>query len=472
MRVQRRLFPLLCTVLLLAALLTPAAAARRFSMSYVYFGSPSSYVERVDGTQGSLDEISPNYFNLNSDGTLNFTGGSGVTAFVEQMHRRGVRVVPFLSNHWDRELGRKALSNRKKLAEQIARAVVQYGLDGVNVDIENVTHQDRNAYSEFVELLRQKLPEDKIVAVSANPYGYTQGWHGSYDYLRLGAAADYLMLMTYDEHYQGGSSGPVASRSFQEQSIQYALKYVPADKLVLGLPFFGRIWSDSGSLMQGHGISESQIQALIANYRGQVAQDAASGSAYARITVAAADPKPVINGATLTAGTYTIWYESEQSKKYQLSLVEEYGLLGAGSWSLGQEDTRVWDYYSLWLNGWTFEDSQGHWAVPYIIDAADQGKMTGLSDTAFGPNRTLQEIAVMLDRVRPGLGGTALKNPFPDLSPRGNAWSYEAVLRLYAAGVVTGMPDGTFRPGAPVSRAELAVMLSKLPEGGKGAEIP
>ena len=317
MRVQRRLFSLLCTALLLAALLTPTAAARRFSMSYVYFGSPSSYVERVDGTQGSLDEISPNYFNLNSDGTLDFTGGSDVAAFVEQMHQRGVRVVPFLSNHWDRELGRKALSNRKKLAEQIARAVVQYSLDGVNVDIENVTHQDRNTYSEFVELLRQKLPEDKIVAVSvaANPYGYTQGWHGSYDYRRLGAAADYLMLMTYDEHYQGGSSGPVASRAFQEQSIQYALKYVPADKLVLGLPFFGRIWSDSGSLMQGHGISESQIQALIANYRGQVTQDAASGSAYARITVTAADPKPVINGVTLTAGTYTIWYESEISKK-------------------------------------------------------------------------------------------------------------------------------------------------------------
>ena len=191
MRFPKRLFHLSCTALLLITFLTPAAAARRFSMSYVYFGSPSSYVERVDGTQGSLDEISPNYFNLNSDGTLNFTGGNDAAAFVEQMHRRGVRVVPFLSNHWDRELGRKALSNRKQLAEQIARAVVRYGLDGVNVDIENVTHQDRNAYSEFVELLRQKLPEDKIVAVSvaANPYGYTQGWHGSYDYRRLGAAA-------------------------------------------------------------------------------------------------------------------------------------------------------------------------------------------------------------------------------------------------------------------------------------------
>ena len=522
-----RLFSLCGTVLLLAALLTTPAAARRFSMSYVYFGSPSAYLERVEQTQGALDEISPNYFNLQADGTLDFTGGSSVQTFVEQMHQRGVRVVPFLSNHWDRELGRRALANRKKLAEQIAKAVTQYDLDGVNVDIENVTHQDRNAYSEFVELLRQKLPQDKIVAVSvaANPYGYTQGWHGSYDYRRLGAAADYLMLMTYDEHYQGGSAGPVASRAFQERSIQYALRYVPAEKLVLGLPFFGRIWSDSGTLMQGHGVSETQIATLIAGYRGKIAQDAATGSACARITVTAADPKPVVNGVTLTSGTYTIWYESEASKKGLLSLAEEYGLLGAGSWSLGQEDTRVWDYYSLWLNGWTFDDAQGHWAVPYIIDAAEQGSMTGLSDTRFGPDLTLtrgeaavvlcrlaglspedsapafsdlaghwaagyvqaayeyglvsgigggryapdapvsrQEIAGMLDRARPGLGAPSQPNPFPDLDPAAHPWSYEAVLRLWAAGVVSGGPDGTFRPEVSVSRAELSVMLSKLPE--------
>ena len=59
MRFPKRLFHLSCTALLLTTFLTPAAAVRRFSMSYVYFGSPSSYVERVDGTQGSLDEISP-----------------------------------------------------------------------------------------------------------------------------------------------------------------------------------------------------------------------------------------------------------------------------------------------------------------------------------------------------------------------------------------------------------------------------
>ncbi len=525
MRPPHRLAALGCAALVVSALLLSEATAQRFSMSYLYFGTPAAYVERVERTRGSLDEISPNYFNLNTDGTLNFTGGSSAKSFVAEMHRQGVRVVPFLSNHWDRALGQRALENREKLAEQIAQAIQEYNLDGINVDIENVTHQERNAYSAFVELLRKKLPSDKIigVAVAANPYGYTQGWQGSYDYSRLSKAADYLMLMTYDEHYQGGPPGPVASRDFQEKSIQYALRHVPAEQIVLGLPFFGRIWSDSGTVMNGHGVSESQIHELLALYRGSVTQDAASGSTRAKITVTESDQKPVINGVTLTPGTYTIWYESEQSKKRLLSLVEQYNLLGAGSWSLGQEDPQTWDYYTLWLNGLPFADAQGHWAVPYIVDAAEQGMMTGTSQTSFGPDQTLtrgeaavvlcrlaglepevsgsspfsdvdghwakgyiqaafrqglaagigdglyapnapvsrQEIAVMLDKARPGLG-TVGKNPFFDLDPGRNFWSYDAILRLTAAGVVSGNPDGSFRPEASVSRAELAVMLSRL----------
>ncbi len=519
-----------CAALALAALLTPVTAARRFNMSYLYFGSPSAYSQRVQQTQGALDEISPNYFNLNADGTLQFTG-SGCASFVEEMHQQGIRVVPFLSNHWDRALGQKALENRKQLAEQIAQAVVQYDLDGIHVDIENVTHQEQDAYVEFVALLRRKLPKDKVVAVAvaANPNGYTQGWHGSYDYKHLGESADYLMLMTYDEHYQGGSPGPVASRSFQERSIQYALNYVPAEKLVLGLPFFGRIWSDSGSLMNGHGVSETQIESLLADYRGTVSPHAASGSVRASITVTAQDKKPVINGVTLTAGTYTIWYEPEESRKALLSLVEEYGLLGAGSWSLGQESASTWDYYALWLNGWTFADAQGHWAVPYIIQAAEDGTMTGRSETSFAPDQVLtrgeaaavlcrlaglepdfssapafsdldghwaagyiqaafehglaagvghglyapdapvsrQEISVMLDKVRPGLGSSTRAgqdNPFSDLDAKRYFWSYAAILRLFQSGVVSGFPDGTFRPEAPVSRGELAAMLSRLPD--------
>ena len=80
-------------------------------------------------------------------------------SFVSSMHSRGIRVVPFLSNHWNRTAGINALKDPETLASQIAEYVEEYDLDGVNVDIENVTHQQRDSYTELVRLLREKWLE-------------------------------------------------------------------------------------------------------------------------------------------------------------------------------------------------------------------------------------------------------------------------------------------------------------------------
>lgn len=159
------------------------------------------------------------------------------------MQNRGIKVVPFLSNHWDREKGIKALANRHSLSDQIVSSIVMYNLDGVNVDIENVTHLQREYYTDFVRLLREKMPEGKTlaVAVAPNPYGITTGWHGSYDYKSLAKYSDYLMIMAYDESYPGGPAGPVASYDFVEATIIKALTEVPKDKIVLGIPFTAAI---------------------------------------------------------------------------------------------------------------------------------------------------------------------------------------------------------------------------------------
>jgi len=118
-------------------------------------------------------------------------------------------------------------------------------LDGVDVNIENVTHEQRDAYTDLLRLLREKLPENKLVvtAVAANPNGWTIGWHGSYDYKALSNYCDYLMIMAYDESYRGSPEGPVSSKSFFDRSIEYALNQgVSKDKIVVGIPFFGRYW--------------------------------------------------------------------------------------------------------------------------------------------------------------------------------------------------------------------------------------
>jgi hypothetical protein len=75
-----------------------SAQSERFNMSYVYFGNSNGYTGLVDDTKGALDDIAPSYFDLNEDGTLKLTSAVD-RKFVDDMHERGIRVTPFLSNH-------------------------------------------------------------------------------------------------------------------------------------------------------------------------------------------------------------------------------------------------------------------------------------------------------------------------------------------------------------------------------------
>ncbi|WP_407939229.1 LysM peptidoglycan-binding domain-containing protein [Oceanobacillus salinisoli] len=328
----------------------PVTAGSTLSLGYMYFGDVKNFTNQVLLTEKSFNTVSPSYFDLHSDGTLKLTHLVDRT-FVENMHQQGIRVVPFLSNHWDREVGRAMLDNREQAARQIADAVIRYNLDGVNVDIENITHQDREAFTEFVRLLRELLPASKevSVAVAANPNGWNVGWHGAYDYNALSQHADYLMMMTYDESYPGSDPGPVASFDWVEQSIQYALTQgVPRDKVVFGLAQYGRFWKE-GAAIGGDGISNYQIKELLQKYENTVTFDEASKSMKAIVTIKEGDPKMYMMGAPLSPGTYTIWFENEQSYAAKISLVQEYGIRGVGHWSIGQEDRSIWSAYPTWF---------------------------------------------------------------------------------------------------------------------------
>ncbi|MFC5465679.1 LysM peptidoglycan-binding domain-containing protein [Lederbergia graminis] len=328
----------------------PVNASTNVSLGYMYFGSVNNFTNQVLNTGNSFNTVSPSYFDVNPDGTLKLTYMVDPT-FVENMHNQGIRVVPFLSNHWDREVGRAMLANREQAARQIADAIARYDLDGVNVDLENITDADREAFTDFIRILRELLPSSKevSVAVAANPNNWQVGWHGAYDYNQLAKYADYLMMMTYDESYQGSDPGPVASLPWVERSIQYALSQgVPRDKVVIGLAHYGRYWLE-GSSTGGYGISNSQINEMLQKYENTVTFDERSQSAKATITIKATDPKMYILGKALPAGTYTVWFENEQSYKAKVDLLHKYGIHGIGHWSIGQENREIWSSYPTWF---------------------------------------------------------------------------------------------------------------------------
>ncbi len=325
------------------------------SLTFLYAGNTVSYMKIIDVTNNSLKTVCPDYFDIDSNGNLLITPSNKIDQeFINKMHSRGIRVTPFISNHWDRPLGVAGLNNREALSTQVVDMINKYNLDGINIDIENVNEQQRKAYTDFTRLIREKLPKDKLVTVSvaANPKGWNTGWHGSYDYKALSDYSDYLMIMTYDESYYGGPAGPISSSSFFVNSIKYALNQgVPKEKIVTGIPFFGRYWKE-GEAVGGVGITANDIEFLMKNYESVKNYNEATESANVKVVIKPGEPEPKIwGGRVLKAGTYDIWYDDLQAVKYKLGEINRYGVQGAGSWALGQENTEVWRFYVDSLNG-------------------------------------------------------------------------------------------------------------------------
>ena len=321
----------------------------KFHMTYLYGGTVSQQIAQMEMV-GSFQTVSPGNFDIDSQGNLSLNGIS--TTLIQAMHRQGIKVVPMLSNHWSRTAGERALQNPEKLANQIISAIEEYNLDGVNVDIENVTHTYRGAYTQLVKILRERLPEEKevSVAVAANPNGWTVGWHGSYDYAALAKYADYLMIMAYDEHWQGSEAGPVASITFAERSIAYALKHAPAEKLVLGIPFYGRIWSEDGRF-NGNGVSVKTLEKMLADYDADITYSETAQAPKAEFTVTEGDKVYTVNGKSLTPGKYTVWFEDERSLQSKIQLIHQYDIKGLGSWTLTQAPDSILQQLSGWLQG-------------------------------------------------------------------------------------------------------------------------
>lgn len=519
------------TLIAMASILAPlqytvAFAQDRMDITYINTSNPDKYLEYINYidsyTHDSLDVVSPSYFGFNADGTLKIND-SFKPEFITEMHNRGVQVVPFLQKSWSQPL---ALNNVDVLASAVANAIQAYQLDGINIDLENLDPIYKDNLVVFMKKLRTIVPIEKqiSIAVAPVPTGTPQGWQRVYDYKKLADALtgpkDFLMIMAYDEHTQEGA-GPVASYPFVENSIKYALNIgVPKGKIVLGIPFYGRIWGQN-TLFYGS-IGQWQINDVMAKLHPTKTYDTVNKTPKYVFTVKSGNPSYTINGRVLPPDTYTIWCDDSISLKAKLNLVQKYDLKGSASWSLMQEDSSTWDFYDTWLDAqyfpdvighWSeeniyavncrdwmvgketgnfepevsltraeaaaimvramgydtltpttaplpFTDISGHWAQNEIHIAQEKGLVKGKGDNLFDPdgNITREEAAQLLDRLlQYGKPALPATSPFSDLSP--SQWSYEAVINMKEHNIINGYPNGTFKPEGQITRAEIAKLM-------------
>ncbi len=432
----------------------------KICMTYLY--GNFDYLSLLGRKKGSVNVISPSYFDILEDGSLKVNSISH--DFVQKVHQENIKITPFISNHWNQKAGRNALENSETLINQIVAKVKQYELDGVNVDIENLTSSDRESYVQFVKSLREKMPKNKTVsvAVAANPHGFETGWQGSYDERKLAQYADYLVIMAYDEHYEGGPKGAVSSIQFLQKSVEQALTKVDKNKIVVGVPFYGRYWKEKEEI-GGYGVTLQRIHKLIEEYESQVSYDTYHQNVVANIIIKEHEQKPIINGKKLSAGKYEFYYENESSMKEKVEWVVKKNLKGIAAWSLGQESIEVWDAFTEYMKpSFVKTDSEPKettWAKDAISFVKTKGWMKGKSENDFGENEELTraEFVTILARMMQLEVPQTIENGFWDLS---NHWAKDIINTVRKTGLVEGYLDGSFRAEQTVTREEVAKVLS------------
>lgn len=281
---------------------------------------------------GPLNVISPTLFAL-SDNKGNFSSLAN-TAYVSEAHAKGLQVWGLI-NDFDKEIKLDAIlsqtNTRTKLVNGLAGAAIQYDLDGINIDFEHVKQESAAAFLEFLrELVLKCHANDIIVSVDA----YTPAdYNAYYDLEEQGRIVDYVILMAYDEHYAGSEkSGSVSSIGFVQSGVSNVLAKVPAERVVVALPFYTRLWHEvktkKGVRVTSSAYGMSSAESVLRANGVTPKWDKKTGQYYARYKG---------NG-----GTYKIWMEEETSLKKKLEVVISKKTAGAAFWKLGFERTATW----------------------------------------------------------------------------------------------------------------------------------
>jgi spore germination protein YaaH len=146
----------------------------------------------------------------------------------------------------------------------------------------------------------------------------------AFDYRRLGKEADFLTLMTYDQHTAPDSPGPVAGLPWVEASLRWVLKSVPRKKLHLGLPLYYRQWS-------GEQVSEGSYSEAMTLAEQAGASPRLDPAHLEKTIEFEREGAPAV-----------LWYQDAETLQHRMALVRKYKLRGFSAWRLGHEDPAAW----------------------------------------------------------------------------------------------------------------------------------
>ncbi|MBZ4666996.1 MAG: glycoside hydrolase family 18 [Defluviitaleaceae bacterium] len=305
-----------------------------FTVKY-YEGHLGSY-NSLKTYNGKITEVATFSHGMKADGTLIVDYPQN--EILDYSQQQGIKSLMLIHNaqggSFQKTLAENVLENpilRDKLVKSVLSEIEKYGYDGVEVDIEGIGADTRAEYTSFIKELKAALgPKGYIVSatVPAKTADYINDqWTGAYDYKAIGQYADRVVLMTYDEHWSGGTPGPVASYDWVEDVINFAVKEILPQKVVMGIAAYGYDWTIDGK--NGKAVTASEINDYIKRYGGKILWNDTFKVPYYRYK----DEK---------GNDRIVWFENAQSTQFKLKLAKAKGLQGIAIWRLGLENSEFW----------------------------------------------------------------------------------------------------------------------------------
>lgn len=290
----------------------------------------NAYLADDTANMTGVNVISPTWFYV-TDNNGNIVNNA-TADYVTLAHEKGLKVWGLVDNFTADISTYEVLSrtsSRQNLIQQLIQGATAVGLDGINVDFENLSEDVGIHFLQFLRELSIETHKNNLVLSVDNPV--PEDFTSHYDRGEQGRVVDYVIIMGYDEHYVGSEeAGSVASLPWVEKGIQDTLAEVPAERVINAIPFYTRLWKTTGGALTSEAITMDQAQEVITKHNVETYWDQNTSQNYGKYENAE------------DGSTCQIWLEDAQSIAEKVKLVPKYELAGVAAWKLGFENSSIW----------------------------------------------------------------------------------------------------------------------------------
>jgi spore germination protein YaaH len=304
--------------------------------------SVKSFTEHAD----KIDIIVPAWYSVDGNGLVWGGPNPEVMKAAADHH---VPVMPIVALMVQLDLHKLLTTDASKsaLITALINECKKNGYSGFQIDFENVNWTDRDLLTALVAQTAAALHKDHLqltIATVPNSPGYPgksafshwlyANWRGAFDLKALSQSVDLICLMTYDQNTRWTMPGPVAGYPWTVQNVEYALQFVPKEKLSMGIPVYGYHWfagdpgKDEKPNPTAEYIGQQEVDGYTAAYHPQVEWDSTDRVSW--FYFYRDDMRD------------WVFYTDKRGFQERVNLVRDRGLQGFCSWVLGAEDPQIW----------------------------------------------------------------------------------------------------------------------------------